>query len=133
MSMITRRAALGRLGGLFVFAIVPMPRVRTSDPFPHPDARPGITGEGVLAADKLPDKKSVREAFDAARTYPEIFDGVYCPCECSSHHRSLLACFESAQPIGCGGCREAGDYVARLAKSGKALADIRAAVDKKFG
>ena len=135
MSMLTRREAIGRLGGLFVFAIAPMPRVRIRDPFPHPDPRPGITGERVLAPDQLPDKKSVRQSFDAARTYPEIFDGVYCPCAChdSLHHRSLLSCFESKQPVGCMGCREAADFIEPLAKDGKRLAEIRVAVDKKFG
>lgn len=75
------------------------------------------------------------ESFGAARTYPEIFDGVFCPCDCrdSLNHRSLLTCFESAQPVGCMGCREVADFIAPLAKDGKTLAEIRAAVDRKFG
>jgi hypothetical protein len=48
------------------------------------------------------------------------------------HHRSLLSCYETEQPTGCWSCREAGEYVGKLAKEGKSLAEIRAAVDKKF-
>jgi len=100
----------------------------------HPEPRPGITSEHVLPDDKLPDKPAVRRAYQAARDYPAIFDGIYCPCGCRDvlHHRSLLSCYETEQPTGCWSCREAGEYVGTLAKDGKSLAEIRAAVDKKF-
>jgi hypothetical protein len=76
----------------------------------------------------------VREAYEAARTHPEIFDGLYCACECdkSMGHRSLLSCFESRQAIGCMACREEAELVGRLAKDGKTLAEIRHAVDLEF-
>ena len=48
-------------------------------------------------------------------------------------HRSLLSCYESKQPQGCLACQEEAWLVADLAKQGKSLADIRTAVDKKFG
>ena len=48
-------------------------------------------------------------------------------------HRSLLSCFESDRAIGCLGCREEARIVARMARAGKSLADIRAAVDRKWG
>jgi hypothetical protein len=48
-------------------------------------------------------------------------------------HRSLLACFESEQPAGCGGCRDEAALVGRLAKDGQTLAQIRAAVDEQYG
>lgn len=48
-------------------------------------------------------------------------------------HRSLLSCFESDQAIGCLGCREEARIVAGMARAGKSLADIRAAVDRKWG
>ncbi|MGQ0715282.1 MAG: PCYCGC motif-containing (lipo)protein [Gemmatimonadaceae bacterium] len=103
--------------------------------FPHPDPRPGITGERVLADSELGERRRVREAYAAARTHPEIFDGVYCACECdkSMNHRSLLSCFESPQAIGCRACREEAELVARLARDGKPLDEIRRAVDEEFG
>lgn len=102
--------------------------------FSHPDPRPGITGEHVLAESELGGRKRVREAYEAARTHPELFDGVYCACDCSKSmgHRSLLSCFESRQPIGCMACREEGELVGRLAKEGKTLDEIRQAVDVEF-
>jgi hypothetical protein len=102
--------------------------------FPHPEPRPGITGENVLAESELGGRRRVREAYAAARAHPELFDGVYCPCECdkSMNHRSLLSCFESRQAIGCMACREGAELVARLARDGKTLDEIRLAVDEEF-
>ena len=103
--------------------------------FPHPEPRPGVTGEKVLPESEIGDRRRVREVYEAARTHPELFDGVYCACECdkSMGHRSLLSCFESRQAIGCMACREEGELVARLARDEKTLAEIRLAVDKEFG
>lgn len=103
--------------------------------FPHPDPRPGITGESVLAESEIGDRRRVREAYEAARTHPELFDGVYCACECdkSMGHRSLLSCFESRQAIGCMACREEAELVARLARDGESLVEVRLAVDEEFG
>ena len=129
---LSRRSALGRMAGFIGFAMLPMDRSAT-EPFPHPEPRSGITSENVLPEDKLPDKKRVREGFAAAREHPEIFDGIYCPCECSKNHRSLLSCFESAQPTGCYGCLETAELVAKQIKDGKTLAEIRALIDKKWG
>jgi Protein of unknown function with PCYCGC motif len=102
---------------------------------PHPDPRPGITGDNVLPEAELGSKRSVRETYAAARTHPEIFDGIYCACRCeeSMNHRSLLSCFESRQAIGCLACREEAELVGRLAGDGKSLEEIRLAVDKEFG
>jgi hypothetical protein len=102
--------------------------------FPHPDPRPGITGEHVLAESELGKSRRVREAYAAARTHPEMFDGVYCACRCdkSMNHRSLLSCFESRQAIGCMACCEEAEVVARMARDGKSLEEIRLAVDKEF-
>ena len=134
---ISRRDALVHLAGLMLVGVVPTRGTlwNTHKPFPHPDPRPGITAANVVAVGDLPDKKRVRESYDIARSYPEILDGIYCPCECSEslHHRSLLSCFESRQPTGCWGCQEAAEFVGPLAKQGKTLAEIREAVDKKFG
>ena len=134
--MISRRTALGRMAGLFAASVV---APAAFDPrgiregLAHPDPRPGITAEKVLPDDKIPDRKRVREAFAAAREFPELFDGICCACGCEKEHRSLLTCFESAQPTGCGGCQEEAMLVFRMAKEGKTLDDIRKAIDKKWG
>ena len=131
--MITRRSALAQMSSMALLALLPRD-VQRGQGFPHPDPRPGITSESVLPESKLPDKAAVRRAYQAARDYPAIFDGLYCPCDCSKalKHRSLLSCYETDQPTGCWSCREAGEYVGTLAKEGKSLEEIRAAVDKKF-
>jgi hypothetical protein len=103
--------------------------------FPHPEPRAGITGENVLGESELGERRPVLEAYAAARTHPELFDGVYCACRCdkSLNHRSLLSCFEGRQPIGCMACREEAELVGRLARKGKSLDEIRVAVDTEFG
>lgn len=137
--MTTRREALARVGAFALIAVIPRDLAALSalgrKPFPHPDARPGITGEHVLPVDQLPERKRVRAAFDYARTNAELFDGVYCVCECaeSMKHRSLLACFESRQPVGCWGCQEQAEFIRDLVKDGKTLFEVREAVDKKWG
>jgi len=132
-----RREALTRLTGLIAVAVLRPAGFRryTDKPFKHPDPRPGITGDHVLAEADLPVKKAVRQAYANARAYPEFFDGVYCVCDCreSLKHRSLLSCFESKQPTGCMACQEEAELIARLAKDGKTLQDVRAAIDKKWG
>jgi hypothetical protein len=137
---LSRAEFLRRATSLFAVAAIG-PRVAGwragATPFPHPDPRPGITAEHVLSVETLGASRSKRvlDAYDAARTYPEIFDGLYCACQCGgkSGHRSLLACYETMQPSGCGGCQEEGELAGRLAKQEKTLAEIRLAVDKAYG
>jgi hypothetical protein len=101
----------------------------------HPDPRPGITAANVLPPDRLPDKKRVRRAYAMAREIPQVFDGLYCYCDCekTQGHRSLLSCFESDQATGCLACREEAELVHSLHTQGKNLGEIRAAVDKELG
>ena len=104
----------------------------------HPEPRPDVTAERVLSTEALASVKSrdVLAAYDGARAYPSIFDGIACGCGCSGKngtHRSLLVCFETMQPTGCHACQQEAELVARLAKQNTALAEIRMAVDKKFG
>ena len=110
------------------------PAIRRRYGLPHPEPRPGITGDNVLPESELGERRRVLEAYAAARSHPELFDGVYCACECdkSMGHRSLLSCFESRQAIGCIACREEGELVARLARDGKTLQEIRVAVDNEY-
>src|SRR4029079_11474493 len=106
--------------------------------FPHPEPREGITAENVLSVEALGESasKKVLEAYEYARTYPGIFDGLYCACRCSDGkqgHRSLLACYESRQPTGCGGCQHEADMVGKLAKEEKTLAESPLAVGTGYG
>ena len=138
----SRRAFLERMSGLLVVAVMPgdviLRRFAVRSSLEHPDPRPGITAEHVLSVEALSSIKSerVKDAYEWARAYPAIFDGIACGCGCSGHkgaHRSLLVCYETAQPTGCQACRDEAQLVARLAAKDTPLADIRAAVDKKFG
>jgi hypothetical protein len=134
---VSRRAALGRTLAIFAAALIrPTPlHAKNPSPFEHPEPRPGVTAEHVLPLEKLPPKrKRVVAAYGYARAYPSMFDGIYCTCDCrdSMHHRSLLSCYESDQPTGCGACLEVAALVGELAEKGQSLAEIRKAVDRKF-
>ena len=134
---VTRRAALARLAGLCAAAaVVPLPAWRPAireEPFPHPEPRPGITAERVLADADIGSREKVRKAYAAARANPETFDGLFCACHCEKEHRSLLVCFETRQPTGCWGCMEQAELVAEMVKDKKTLAEIRVAFDKRWG
>jgi len=142
---IDRATFLKRSSALLVGAIIhrapPGRVVRLADPsgLDHPEPRQGITSERVLAADALGSPRraqDVIEAYDAARTYPQIFDGLACGCGCTGkngEHRSLLVCYETKQPTGCASCQLEAKLVGGLAKQNTTLAEIRAQVDKKFG
>ena len=137
---INRATFFRQTGGVFAAAVL-MPRgwmmdVRKAS-IEHPEPREGITGEMVLTAEalgKFADKEKTIQRYDAAREFPQLFDGVGCACSCGGsrkgEHRSLLTCFETMQPTGCGACQEEADVVAKAAREGKTLAEVRAAVDK---
>src|SRR4029079_16106173 len=120
---IDRRAFLSRTGG--VLALLAFDSSfharRSTSSLVHPDPRPGITAEHVLTAEALGTsrKEAVLAAYDTARTYPELFDGLACACGCTGKqniHRSLLTCFETLQPTACVGCQEQAQLVGKLAK-----------------
>ena len=141
MQPISRGEFLKRMGGLSVIALLDRSvlSLASADPLNHPDPRAGVTAEKVLSVSDLGEKarKSILEAYSAAREYPLIFDGLACACGChgdaSYQHRSLLVCYETRQPTGCQACQMEAAFVGRMAKDGKTLAEIRLAVDKKFG
>jgi hypothetical protein len=99
----------------------------------HPAPRQGITAAGVLADSAV--KESAREAYRAARSVPQVLDGIYCHCDCHERHpelHSLLDCFKSQMAARCGICQGAAKLAARLHGEGKTLEEIRDAVDDKY-
>jgi hypothetical protein len=102
---------------------------------PHPDPRPGVTAERVLAPSLVPGTPGAAEAYAAARNAPGVLDGVYCHCDCSKHfgHRSLLTCFESEHGGRCDVCMGEAVLATQLATRGSSLEEIRRAIDLRFG
>lgn len=102
---------------------------------PHPDPRPGVTAERVLAPSLVPNTPGAGEAYAAARSAPGVLDGLYCHCDCAKHfgHRSLLTCFESEHGGRCDICMGEATLAAQLASRGSSLDDIRQAIDHRFG
>ena len=145
---LSRRAALARLlvlagGGLAAMSARPSaawaalpPRARSApegDPVAHPEPRAGVTAANVLPESDVSGK--ARDAYAAAREFPQVLDGLYCHCGCGKRDnlRSLLACFETRMPMSCGVCLGEARLAGRLAREGRTLADIREAVDAEYG
>ena len=121
-------AILGSIGARVASAAT---RLRSSA---HPEPRPGITGERILAPADLKTDKA-KKLYDQAREIPEVLDGIHCYCECHDdpmNHRSLLSCFESDQAAGCYACGKEARLVHKLHGEGRTLDEIRAAVDREF-
>ena len=99
----------------------------------HPDARPGITGAKVLRADSVSER--AREPYTIAARIPGLFDALFCHCECHEREgrRSLLECFEDDMASTCGICQGQATMAGELHAQGKSLAEIRAAIDQRWG
>jgi hypothetical protein len=103
---------------------------------PHPDPRPGITAEKVLPPEALGGDADVMATFDKIRRIPEVVDGIRCHCGCAdlAGFYSLLSCYEGAGMARyCWICQGEGNLVSRLHSEGKTLAEIRDAVDARYG
>lgn len=103
---------------------------------PHPDPRPGITGDKVATKEQLANAAALIPLFDDVRAMPEIADGIRCHCGCANSpgYRSLLSCYEGAEAMAreCHTCQGQARLAARLKKEGKSLDEIRSAIDAKF-
>ena len=101
----------------------------------HPDPRPGVTAERVLAPSMLPDSRGVLEAYAAARNAPQVLDGIFCHCQCARNlgHRSLLTCFESDHGARCDICLGEAMLASELAAGGSTRQQIRRSIDDRFG
>jgi hypothetical protein len=102
----------------------------------HPDPRPGIDATRVLGPELLRDHPEAGPAFDAVRRIPQIADGLGCGCECAERDglRSLLSCFEEeGMALSCAICQGEARLAYRLHLDGRTLAEIRRAVDARYG
>ena len=99
----------------------------------HPDARPRITGENVLRGTVVPSR--AREPYTIAARIPDVLDALYCHCDCHERHdrRSLLSCFEDDMASTCGICQGQARMAGELHARGKSLAEIRSALDQRWG
>ncbi len=103
---------------------------------PHPDPRPGITGDKVLTAEQLAGDTEMIELFDKVRGMPEIADGIRCQCGCSDPPTfySLLSCYEGdGMAKFCDICQGQARLAYRLHRAGETLDQIRTGIDARFG
>jgi hypothetical protein len=100
----------------------------------HPTPRPSITGAHVLAASTFGADERLVRAYTAAREMPEVFDGLYCHCQCKENfgHVSLLTCFESEHGAACDICLTEATMAAQMHRKGSSLDEIRRAIDTQF-
>jgi hypothetical protein len=101
----------------------------------HPEPRADVDSSKVIAAKKL-GNPAVAPLFDQIREIPEIADGIFCYCGCSvmPGHYSLLSCYEPGGAAQwCEICQGEGRLVYRRYKEGQSLAQIRRAIDARFG
>lgn len=103
---------------------------------PHPEPRPGVTAAKVLTAGQLGGFEDAIATFDKVRQIPHVVDGIRCQCGCADlpGYYSLLSCYEEAgMARWCDICQGEGNLVFRLHAEGKSLAEIREAVDARYG
>ena len=103
---------------------------------PHPEPRPGITAAKVIPAADLGGDADVVATFDKVRQIPEVVDGIRCHCGCAdlAGFYSLLSCYEGAGMARyCYICQGEGNLTFRLHAEGKSLAEIREAIDARYG
>ena len=122
-------------GVAVVAALTVMMTARTVSAGHHPEPRPGITGAAVLPASNFGQDERLVRAYTAARAIPEVFDGLYCYCQCKKNfgHRSLLTCFESEHGASCDICLGEARMAAEMHAAGASLDAIRHAIDTRFG
>lgn len=132
----SRRSALLAVVAAGLGALMPRWTTAATRRVVHPTPRSGITAAKVLTAADLTKSPHLVELFDGIRAIPQIADGIGCHCGCAelSSHYSLLSCYEGdAMAKSCPICQGEGRVTVRLAKAGKSLNDIRAAIDAQFG
>lgn len=91
----------------------------------------------MMTPAELSQRSDVSDAFEAVRAIPQVIDGLRCHCGCAEipGFYSLLSCYEGtgAMALICPICQGEGRMAARLHKDGATLAEIREALDAKYG
>lgn len=105
---------------------------------PHPEPRSGIDGRDVMTAGQLAGYGAgVIAVFDMVRQIPQIADGLHCYCGCTSRMaamRSLLSCFSTeGMARDCEICQGEARLAFRRFREGQSLAQIRRAIDARYG
>jgi hypothetical protein len=115
-------------------AVLVLATTRSASAGHHPTPRPGITGAAVLPASNFGQDERLVRAYTAARAMPEVFDGLYCYCQCKENfgHVSLLTCFESEHGASCDICLTEAAMAAEMHAAGSSLDEIRRAIDARF-
>ena len=131
----TRRAFLRALPtGLLGLTLLPGRVLAARRPTGHPEPRPGIDASRVLGEDQVPSHAAA--AFARVRRIPRVVDGIRCHCGCAEvpGFYSLLSCFEeSGMAAHCEVCQGEANLAFALHEQGKTLAEIRAAIDERYG
>ena len=124
-------------GMLLILVAVVVWRVATpsSAEASHPEPRANVTASNVVGAARYASDPEIARVYGMAARIPDVLDGLYCHCECSKHsdHRSLLTCFESDHGAMCDICLGEAELAFRMSQEGRSLAEIRAAIDARFG
>jgi hypothetical protein len=121
-------------GGAVVLIAAIVLATRSAGAGHHPTPRAGVTGAKVLPASMFGEDERLVRAYTAARTMPEVLDGLYCYCHCREEmgHVSLLTCFESEHAASCDICLSEATMAAQMHGQGATLEDIRRAIDARF-
>ncbi len=133
---LTRRRFIVASSASVIALFVSGRRALSAAGLPHPAPRPGITGRKVLTKQQLAGTPKLIPLFDSVRGIPQVIDGLRCNCGCTDPpvFYSLLSCFEAkGMARDCYICQGQARLAVRLHKEGKSLAQIRAAIDAKFG
>ena len=136
----SRRAAIALAAGAVAALLIPSAaRAAIRLPLrrlPHPAPRPGIDASHVLPSEKVAEHPDAVPAFEEARAIPGILDGLGCACGCADRpgKRSLLSCYEEdGMALDCEICQAEARLAYRLHGKGRTLAEIREAVDARYG
>jgi len=134
---LSRRAFLRSLASLAAAAAIAPPIeliASAGTRSAHPEPRPDVDGSKVLSSDLVP--AHVADLFDGVRTIPHVVDGIRCSCGCADlpGMYSLLSCYEgTGMAQYCTICQGEARLALRLHGEGRTLAEIRAAIDARFG
>jgi hypothetical protein len=100
----------------------------------HPEPRSNVSAADVIPASRYADAQGIARAYEFAKQYPQVLDGLHCYCDCARNfnHRSLLTCFESDHGADCEICLREAMIAGQLHERGQSLDQIRAQIDGMF-